>query len=265
MVGIATMTANYGGGALRPALACSLAPATFEEQVREASFIVVAEVVDVGGAANEQPPLPSATATITMTPLPSSTPEFTPTRTPRNFDSPTPEDTELAEPSATPAPPEDLTGYRAVLDPRVVYAGDSDANITVDALARRLYEEELRRREALIGPISSCTASAPFRYEVGREYFVMGRIDERGAHTAFVVPVQDNAVVFPEGSGLYMERVTHRRYFSEFQLVEGSGDDVNVGVRMGRMSLARFGSIVLAIRSGILPPETGNAGLAAHR
>ncbi|HEY8171806.1 MAG TPA: hypothetical protein VIH21_01865, partial [Dehalococcoidia bacterium] len=162
---------NAPHGAL-PASACSIAPSFFESDVRAADFIVVAEVIEVGGAANEQPVLPSATATQTYAPPPSSTPEVTPTRTPRNYDSPTPEDTELAAPSSTPIPLQDLTGLRAVLDPRVVYAGDPDANITVDAGTRKAYEEELRRREASIFPKTSCSPGAPYRYRFGGSYFV---------------------------------------------------------------------------------------------
>lgn len=247
--------------------ACSVAPVQFDDTVRAADFIVVATVIEVGGAANEQPPLPSATATQTGVPDASSTPELTPTRTPRNQDSPTPEDTELAEPSATPFPAEDLTGLRAVLEPVVVYAGGEGGQlprITVDAASRKAYEEELRRREALMFPRTSCSPTAPFRYELGRAYFVMGRTLESGAVTTFVVPMAgESTLEFPANSCFQMHISVYERFLSRYRS-EFVGSDRGC-VFIDRITLGEFSPALLAIRAGISPPETGSGGMAALR
>lgn len=241
----------------RRASACSIAPTTIESASEQATIIVLADVVSVGGAANEQPPLPSATATNTYAPPPTLTPEVSPTRTPRGTRSDTPTATPSPYPTLTPLPPPDLTGMRATLSVMSSYAGDAPPTLTVDAAQRAEYERELRVREAQLPRTSICGPIPPNPYVVGQRYLVFVHTSDTATVSVMAIPVNDGRV-----SGNFSLRgETYNRYFRGLP-VEFTDGGAWANLRAETVPLTTYIRAVLGLRGAtIAPPNTGTAGL----
>ncbi len=202
--------ADLRGGAPRVE-ACSSPPDTFEMIARGAQLIALVDVADVGGAANEQPPVATVTPTATVAAAESPTPSATLTSAERRRPSATPEDpTPTLSPTAT-AMPEDLTGYRATIDVRAVYAGEAAARITIDVEPRAAYERGLRAREA--GYYSICDPFAPMRYITGARYLLVAHATAGQHSTRMALRVQDGDVILGQGIYMTIETATYNRYF----------------------------------------------------
>jgi hypothetical protein len=237
--------------------ACSIAPTTIESASDHATLIVLADVVEVGGAANEQPPLPSATPTNTYAPPPTLTPEVSPTRTPRGTSSGTPTTTPSPHPTHTPMPPPDLTGMRATLSVISSYDGDAPSTLTVDAAQRAAYERELRVREAQFPPTSICGPIPPNLYAVGQRYLVFVHVSDAATGSVMAIPVTNGRV-----SGNFSLRgETYNRYFRGLP-VEFTDEGAWAILRAETIPLATYVRAVLGRRGAtIAPPNTGTAGL----
>ncbi len=252
--------AGLRGGAPR-AMACTLGPDTFEMIARGAPLIALVDVADVGGAANEQPLMATFTPTATAAPAESPTPFATLTRSEQRTPSATPEDpTPTLSPTATSIP-EDLTGYRAILDVRAVYAGEAGARITIDAEARAVYERGLRNREAG-NFLSICGSFAPRGYYAASARYLLAAYVADGEHwTRMALRVQDGDVILGPAGGMTIETATYERYFAGLPIDAQTEDDY-VTVRIDRIPLDRFVRGMLGVRVAVItPPETGNAGL----
>lgn len=248
--------ANLRGGTPR-AEACSIGPDRFEMISRDASLIALVDVADVGGAANEQPPVPTVTPTATVAPAESPTPSATLTRSERRTPSATPEDpTPTLSPTAT-AMPEDLTGYRATLDVRTVYAGEAAVRIAIDVEARAVYERGLRAREA--GYFSICGPFPPTRYITGARYLLAAYATAGQHWTRMALRVEDGDVILGPGGGMTIETATYKRYFAGLPI---EANEPDVTLRVDRIPLDRFVRAMLGVRAAVItPPETGSAGL----
>jgi hypothetical protein len=247
----------------------------FEDVVRDAQFIVLADAVSVGGPENRAPtltPTSTGTATATDTRVPSATRTPTPTRTVHSNETATPTDT--PSPAPKPQPWADLTGTGAVLSVVRTYAGTPPASpFTIDDATRARVEAELRGIEAGFVPICPFWAA---QYQAEASYIVFGGPDDVAGTpaTRMRLRVRGGDVVLcdgtPEQSCPYMRGATYRRYFAgveaSIQHNPETGDDY-ASLTAPRMPLAQMAAAIAAMRNPIRfsPPETGNAGLAARR
>ncbi len=252
----------------RPALACSLAPPTLEGDAAAADLLILADVVAVGGAENEQPPAATVTPTSTYVPDGSPTPTATPERRSteaRRTATPASSATAAPIPTSTLYPSPDLTGLRAELAVVEMYIGAAAARVTVDAEARARYERGLREVEArYTTPI--CGPFSPMKYELGARYLVIAS-ETAGEHTTVMrVRVEGADAVLVPNSGFYMKRTTYDRYFAG---VDAELGDDYAFTRAERIPVATLVRAYRGLRSGevpiIVPPNTGSAGLAAGR
>jgi len=255
--------------------ACSIAPTIFDDLVKKVPFIVLADVVDAGGPQNSAPtlsPTPTPSRTATNTPDPSTTRTPKPSATPRTR-TPTPLPASPT-PTSTPPPYYDLTGTRATLSILRTYAGDAPASpFVIDAEQRAQFERELRGIEA--GQRGSCGPFPPARYSAGARYVVLAARERSGASaTSMRLRVEGDDVILCDKSRPndwscpQMHGATYRRFFAGVEArIDPAGDQDYATITAARMPLARFVAAIKAIRSGsnITPPETGSAGLAAHR
>lgn len=243
--------------------ACSAAPADFERDTQAAEFVALVDAVQVGGATNEQPRLPSPTPSPTYQPPITDTPPATATRTPRGVKTATP--TETVPPTWTPvtAPtPELLTGIGATLEIVTLYAGQATSPVAIDAYGRAAYARYLREREALFPFRSSCEGIHPEAYQVGARYVVFGLNVNGGFTTQTRISVEGDDAVFGSG-GFAMTEGAYHRYFDWLPVTI---EDGYARLTVERMPLATLARAISAVRRGVIaPPDTGSAGLASGR
>ncbi len=250
--------------------ACSIAPSMFENEVKRAGLILLADASDVGGGENSAP-----TLTPTLTPPPPETatrdPSATRTSRPTISVTATPAAPSSTPPHEPPARPE-LVGQRATLDVVQVYIGQPEPRFVIDGSARASYERELRGVEA--GFRSPCGPWPAARYVEGGRYLVLvGRSTQGDYITYRRLRVEGDDIALHEDvygsqyvSGLQMQGVTYRRYFAGVAARIDQGTDYDYAtITADRLPLMMLVHAITDIRNGtsIAPPETGNAGLAA--
>lgn len=250
-----------------PAYACSIAPSTFEENVRDASFAGVVEAISVGDGFNRHPPVPPYVVTeVPPTPIASVTRE-------RGLQLETPTVAAPPSPSKTPSPsfhPE-LIGQSAIAKVVEQARGTARAEVEIDAEARRVYERQLREREAG-RTLSSCGLLGPPLYDVGARYLVV--LNAYGGphlYTARRLPIAGSDVLLGGGNGsVDMSEATYRRYFSGINAevyTQDYGDGTSRRLATLKAERVPLVSMMAMLRAEtrIAPPETGSAGLAANR
>ena len=257
-----------GRGSAPAASACIQAPLIFQQAARQADFVVLADAVEVGGAANEQPPLPSPTPTNTFAPFVTSTPTSAGAVRPRGTRTPTPgrqspTPTRTSYPTPTPYTMPDFTGFGATLSIVTVYAGDVTSPVVIDAASRAAIERVYRRREAQVYDGAEC-GSFPKQYELGARYLVLGRSGAGGPATEAAFKVTGDTVPLP-ANGLAMDAATYHRYLEMFGAVLDP-DGQWAAVTESEIPLNALVRATLGVRGRLIgPPDTGSAGLAAGR
>lgn len=257
---LAVLAVVAGRPVAREAAACSGGIGPIEWFAPEADHIFIGTAIDVGDEVNRAPTLaPTETPTATPTVEPDTS-----TRSPEPTTSPFPN----AEPMTIV-----LTGVETTLRVDRVLVGEVPNPYVTGTESRRYIEEALRRNEAGILEISSCTPDAFVpRYEIDAQYLVFSRIDATGG-TAYefvqgVFRVDGDQVVLDDpklnmaNQGLlYMQGDLYRRYFADV-----AADITNdfVYVTAPNVPLSSMLAAVGSLRGEtptILPPETGLAGL----
>jgi hypothetical protein len=164
---------------------------------------------------------------------------------------------------------------RATLDVVQAYSGSPPPSpFVIDAERRALFERDLRFIETHPSS-SSCGPYASPRYSVGAHYVVLAAQTSSGSAATFMrLRVEGDDVVMcdrarpGELSCPRMRGATYRRLFAGVEARIDPGNDQDFAtITAARMPLVQFVSAIEAIRNGgnITPPETGSAGLAAHR
>lgn len=242
---------------------CSGVPADFERDTRAAAFVALVDAVQVGGAVNDQPRLPSPTPSPAYQALVTDTPLATATSRPRGVKTVAPSETVFPTWTPVTAPtPELLTGIGATLDIVALYAGEVRSPVTIDAYGRAVYERYLREREALFPFRSSCEGLHPEAYQTGERYVVFGLIVNGGFTTNTRISVDGDDAVFGAG-GLAMTEAAYHRYFDGLPVKIEEG---YARLTVERMPLSTLARAVGAARGRVIvPPETGSAGLASGR
>jgi hypothetical protein len=241
------------------AYACSVGPPMFDQLMLESNVVALADIVQVGGAANTQPTAtPRATYTPTATPTPGSP---TPTIDPvfPSIDSPT------ATATATPF---DLTGYGASASVVKSYLGNAGSMLSVDPEGRIALERALRQEEARRpgDPVAPCPAFVGhFKYTTGHRYVLFGHGDAGAIET----PIYGQWEVLSDATGqpyvlarnMYVPRDVYETYMRGIDAV---ADERWYYITADRIPLDTFERMITSAPPGrppIVPPTTGTAGL----
>lgn len=235
------------GGMRSPSIAhaCtgSVDDLTLDNFVSIANAIAIVEVTEVGGAANETPPLPPGT----------------PIRS-------------IAGPGYVPDG-FDFYGYRATTIVRRTIVGTVSGAIEVDKALRAGLEETVRRWEA--GErFAPCFFGAQHRYEADASYLVFLGNASGGWDTIAAYPLDGDNVIFAVGDEamplqrkhLILGNALFQKHFSPLAARNSGPGLTNVYgdlwfIEEPRVPLETVLAAIATARRGISPPTTGDAGL----
>jgi hypothetical protein len=252
----------FGSQMPRPvpvAEACGGAEPFLEQTLDEAALVAVVRVVDAGGPENAAP-----TLTPTVTPTPTATPEAGETPV-------TPATATFVPPTFTPP---DLTGFSATVEIIDSHVGPASGRVRIDDDARRDLEESVRFLEAVGSVPPPCPLTmGKYPYREGAQYVVIAtRREGGGLNTVLRWEIEGDDVVlrrptdeFGGNPLLITSRQTYDGYFSGVQAHFFDGSAL---VEADRVPLAAVSAAIeglLGLTPPVMPPETGNAGLAAGR
>lgn len=256
-------TLAFERSGVTPALACTPGPPFGLESAAMANTVALVEAVEAGSSVNAAP-------TVTPASAPSASPTAT-SRTPADPPSP---------PVATATPYTfDLSGYGATLRVVDVLMGDDVPPVIVAGQEGRAFmEREVRDRQAYRGPpiiFSDCPIEwNAHRWQAGARYLIFAsRSADESVAVTFRYRIEDDSLVLeqlPLDDPLFlieafgMQEGTYRRYFRG---VPAHIENGIAFIQADRVALSSVLDAVAALRrgGGIMPPETGSAGLAARR
>lgn len=265
ITGAAALLSGQRGHGVPTAVACSFAYIQLDVEVRNATFVGVVETTSVGDGLNRAVPLPR----LTPPPEGSPTPTATKTEAPR-FPVAVSTATATASPIATITPSfhEDLVGVGARASVIEQIGGESiGSDVVIDQLSRTNYEMALRRIEAGY-PLTSCGLGVLPKYAPSMRYIVVLRDYGQGELFTIRHFAIEGTDALLAGS-LDVSEATYRRYLPGVaadirDLGDGTGRR-SAFVTADRIPVTQLVAMLRGVRTGIAPPDTGNAGLAANR